>query len=287
MKLRCTVGVEARTNRGRADQLQAVESALYLLDEPGFRDGTALADGDDPGFLIESMRLVGGASDFSPTAGAVAVSVVAEGWFWPVGVPEQTGEAIREALVRTGFLPILLDPTRPVLRAGGDPVELRIRMGSVGTMRLRGNDVAPETLPFGSLAVVVRDAGGRPGAGTLTGGTAGTDDIRLVTLDDGAATVTYTPPAARRERHPRRRHGRRRRRAGGRAGAVPARGAGVVMASFDAVGQAFAGPASSELGMLGEFFAVGAFARRWRVAGRDGGRLRLAVRPRDPRADPG
>src|SRR4051812_34608941 len=135
VKLRCTLGVEAHTNRGRSEQLQAVESALYLLDEPGFRDGTALADGDDPGFLIESMRLVTGASDFAPTAGAVAVSVVAEGWFWPVGVPQQTGEAIRETLVRTGFLPILLEPARPLLRAGGGQVEFGLRMGSVGTMR--------------------------------------------------------------------------------------------------------------------------------------------------------
>lgn len=195
VKLRCTVGVEAHTNRGRPDQLRGIEAALFLLDAPDFRDGSALADGDDPGFLIESLRLVGGAADFDTAAKPAAVALVADGWFWPVGAPEQTGEAIREALVRAGFLPLLLEPARPRLVAGGDPVTLTLRMGAVGTMRLRGPDAELQNLPFGSLALALRDSGGRPGAGTLAGGAAGAEDIRLVALADDAATIVYTPPA--------------------------------------------------------------------------------------------
>jgi hypothetical protein len=62
-------------------------------------------------------------------------------------------------------------------------------------MRLRGSGAEPESLPFGSLALTLRDAGGRPGAGSLAG-SHGAGDVRLVPLHDGEATVEYTPPAA-------------------------------------------------------------------------------------------
>ena len=197
VKLRCVVGVRANTNRGRREQVPALDAALFALDGPDIRDGTGLADGDDPGFFIERTRLVGStaalASDGENPAG---LSLVAEGWFWPVGAPTQDGEPIVEALVRAGFLPLQLDPAKPSLVAGGEPLELALRLGSVGTMRLRGPGLESESLPFGSLAVTLRDAGARPGAGALSGGAAGADDVRLVPLADGTASITYTPPDA-------------------------------------------------------------------------------------------
>jgi hypothetical protein len=194
VRLRCTLGIQANTNLGRADQLRLIEAAIFLLDAPEFRDGSALAGGADPGFRIESLRLVGGAMDFAAAAPPLTASVVAEGWFWPVGTPEQAGKAIREALVRAGFLPLRLEPARPRFVPGGDPVELTLRLAAVGTTRLR-RDTPPENVPFGSLAVTLRDAGGRPGAGTLTGGSAGADDVRLLVLTGGSVALSYRPPA--------------------------------------------------------------------------------------------
>ena len=49
--------------------------------------------------------------------------------------------------------------------------------------------------PFGDVVLRLTDAGGRPGAGTLAGGTAGPDGSRLVPLSNGAASFQYTPPA--------------------------------------------------------------------------------------------
>jgi hypothetical protein len=195
VKLRCTLGVEARTNQARDEQVKAIEAALYLLDAPEFRDGSALADGADPGFFVESLRLGGAVADFAATAPPASISLVAEGWFWPVGTPEQAGDPIKEALVRAGFLPLRLDPAHLRLVAGGDAAPLTVSLGTVGTMRLLGGDT-PENLPFGSLTFAVVDEGARPGAGTLAGGTAGSDGTRLVPFIDGAASVTYTPPAA-------------------------------------------------------------------------------------------
>lgn len=195
VKLRCTVGVQAHTNRGRADQVQILDAALFQLDASDFRNGGALADGDDPGFLIQKLEIRGSSAPFAPDAeNPMAITLLAEGWFWPVGIPEQAGDAIREMLIRAGFLPMQLLPANPPLVAGGAPVELTLRLSTTGTVRLRGA-AEPENLPFGSLALVLRDAGARPGAGTLTGGAAGVDDVRLVTLADGAATITYVPPA--------------------------------------------------------------------------------------------
>jgi hypothetical protein len=77
--------------------------------------------------------------------------------------------------------------------AGGEPVELTLRLAATGTIRLRAG-AEPQNLPFGSLALAVRDAGSRPGAGTLTGGVDGVDDLRLVAIEDGEATITFTPP---------------------------------------------------------------------------------------------
>jgi hypothetical protein len=50
-------------------------------------------------------------------------------------------------------------------------------------------------LPFGALAVRLVGPGGKPGAGTLSGGTPGVGGAMLLTVAAGRATVTYAPPA--------------------------------------------------------------------------------------------
>jgi hypothetical protein len=195
VNLRCTVAVRSHTNQGRAGQLSALDAALFHLDAPDFRDGTAFAGGDDPGFLILKTRLSGSASPFATEdEQPMRITLLAEGWFWPVGTPAQEGPAIQEALVRAGLLPLQLLPPNPGLVAGGPPTELTLRLGSAGTMRLQAG-AEPEALPFGSLALTLRDAGARPGAGALSGGSAGAGDVHIVALADGQANVTYTPPA--------------------------------------------------------------------------------------------
>ncbi len=196
--LRCHVELQPHTNGGRPGQLAMLDAILFALDAPDVRDGSALLGGDDPGFLIERMRLTGHAMPLLSAADSLPrINLIAEGWFWPVGLPEEVGPEIEEARVRAGFLPVQMTPAAPRLVAGGDPVELTIHLGSVGTMSLRGGDALPDPLPFGSLAFTLVDAGGRPGAGTLAGGDAGESEgdevVRIVSLEDGVATVTYTP----------------------------------------------------------------------------------------------
>jgi hypothetical protein len=196
VNLRCTVAVRTHTNQGRSGQLSALDAALFELDAPDFRDGAALAGGDDPGFLIQKTWLGGSSSPLDAEGDEpMRLTLLAEGWFWPVGLPAQEGRAIQEALVRAGLLPLQLLPADPGLVAGGPPLELTLRLGSAGTARLRAEE-QPEVLAFGSLALTLRDAGAGPGAGTLSGGVTGAGDAQIVTLTDGEATVTYTPPAA-------------------------------------------------------------------------------------------
>jgi hypothetical protein len=198
VRLRCHVSIQPRTNQGRAGQLAMLDAILFALDAPDFRDGSALVLGDDPGFLIERMRLGGHTMPLPVNPDTPpAITLVAEGWFWPVGAPEQEGPEIQEARVRAAFLPVQMLPSAPRLTAGGDPVELTLRLGTMGAMRLHGVDAPPDALPFGSLAITLLDEGGRPGAGALAGGTAGEADgdevVRIVPVADGLATVTYTP----------------------------------------------------------------------------------------------
>ena len=97
--------------------------------------------------------------------------------------------------MRGGLLPLQLVPPNPRFPLGAGPTTLTLRMGAVGTMRLRGGAEQPEGLPFGSLALTLRDVGARPGAGSLAGNP-GAGDVRLVPLENGEATIEYTPPDA-------------------------------------------------------------------------------------------
>ncbi len=198
LRLACTVAVEVRPgppNQGRNQQMRGLEALLYALDAPDLRNGQALASGapPDPGFFIHSLRINEGLVALSPNdAGAEPVAATAhvEGWFWPIGTVGETGIPIATIRLRGASLPLALSPANPRLLAGGAPVELTIRIGagSFGTTTLPG----PAALPFGNLAFMVVDAGGRPGKGNLLDAV---DGLRLVPLVDQAATVRYQPPA--------------------------------------------------------------------------------------------
>jgi hypothetical protein len=191
VRLRCDIGLDVRllTNQSRSAQLRALDSVIYELDEPGFRSGTRLqpTDGSDPGFLVQRMFV-------SLSDPPQAITLRAEGLFWPPDVPGQTGVPIDRAQLRISMQPINLLPERPRLNAGGETVELVIEFGATGTMRVeRGGRVT--SLPFGAIVVAVEDAGGRPGAGALAGGNAGPSGSRTIPVAGGRAAFQYTPPA--------------------------------------------------------------------------------------------
>ena len=197
VRLGCTLRVEVRpaAQGTRAQSIAALDALLYELDAPDLRTGAALAAPGDPGFLLirQLPEAVLVPPDDAAPGALPAVELHAEGWFWPPNAPGVTGVPIAAALVRTASLPVLLEPWPLALRAGGPEAALTIRVGVTGTARLDGT--APASSPFGELAVQVRDSGGRPGAGSLTGGSPGPDGSRLVTVTADAGSVGYRPPA--------------------------------------------------------------------------------------------
>jgi hypothetical protein len=191
VRLRCDVGLDVRllTNQSRATQLRALDSVIYELDEPGFRSGARLqpTDNSDPGFLVQRLFL-------SLSDPPQSITLRAEGLFWPPDVPGETGVPIERAQLRVSVQPVILIPARPRLTAGGETAELVVEFGATGTMRVeRGGRVT--ALPFGSVVVAVEDLGGRPGAGTLSGGAAGPAGSRTLPVTAGRAAFQYTPPA--------------------------------------------------------------------------------------------
>lgn len=201
LRLNCTVGVQVRpgNTNGRVQQMTGLDAALYLLDAPDMRDGSALRNGGDPGFLIQRMGLIRADSTLDPDrpdSPAFGITLQAEGWFWPAGTPGQTGVTIADIRIRGTQLPIMVSPGSPELTAGGPAVELTISIGGFGTMQERGPDQPLTAIPFGNLALSLEQPGGKPGAGTLSGGVNGEPGIHLVPLTAGEARVTYGPPAA-------------------------------------------------------------------------------------------
>ncbi|MGE0824802.1 MAG: hypothetical protein AB7P18_22120 [Candidatus Binatia bacterium] len=201
LRLRCQVGMEVRPRpgSGRSQQMLGVDALLYLLDAPELRNGTAITGDPDPGFLIQQLQIVDSQSPLDPTredVPAVGVQAQVEGWFWPIGVPGQTGQPIGEVRVRETILPFEVAPLTPELRAGGEAVDLTFRIGTIGLLRLHVGANPLPRLPFGALAFVLFGPGGTPGAGTLSGGVAGNGGVQLVTLSPaGEAVIRYTPPA--------------------------------------------------------------------------------------------
>ncbi|HSD81249.1 MAG TPA: hypothetical protein VLB47_11320 [Solirubrobacteraceae bacterium] len=199
--LRCTVDVSVRaaSGQGRTQQMAGIDAALHALEAPDLRRGTALAGGaPDPGFLVHRLVVADALVPLAPEdapAGEppVRIAAEAEGIFWPVGLAGQAGAAIGEIRLRGIALPVEVGiAAAPV--AGGAPVDVTIGLGAPAGLRLRAGQ-PPASLPFERVAVGLRGPGGRPGAGALQGGAAGTDGVRLALLDDGVATLRYAPPA--------------------------------------------------------------------------------------------
>jgi hypothetical protein len=182
---------------GRAQQLRGVDETLFALEAADLQGGSALLNGGDPGFFIQSLAVVGAEVPLDPTAAdapPLGVTIGGEGWFWPVGSVGDAGRQIGEVRIRGALVPLAVEPESPRLVAGGAPVTMTLRVGAVGPLRIDGP--APPALPFGSLALTLTAGGGKPGAGQLSGGTAGAGDVRLAAIADGAATIDYAPPAA-------------------------------------------------------------------------------------------
>ena len=200
--LRCTIDVEVRASsgQGRAQQVSGLDALLYQLEAPDLRSAAALAAGGapDPGFLVHGLAVADSRAPLRPGTdpgqdGPARLELMAEGIFWPVGVAGQTGIKIGEILLRGVLLPIDILVAAPPA-AGGAPVDLTVTVGVSGLDLMAGSPDA--ALPFDRLAMTLRGPGGQPGAGTLQGGTAGADGVRLALLQDGQARVKYAPPAA-------------------------------------------------------------------------------------------
>jgi len=185
--LRCDVTIAARAD-DRDDRVAALDQALHLVDAPEFQTGAAFAPaaGEDPGFLIRHLHV-------ARLEGATSLLLSANGLFWPPGTAGESGEAIRAILLRAPLLPLTLSPQRPAITAGGAPVDLSIQLASAGGGRIEAEGITPSA----GIRLLARllDAGGRPGAGTLSGGAEGPAGSRLLTVTDGAVQVRYNPPA--------------------------------------------------------------------------------------------
>ena len=177
---------------GEAQVLQGIDAVSYTLDDPEVRSAAALEAPGDPGFQLDSL-LLEEVTTSTVEAERPQVRLRGTGLFWPVGVVGETGPAIERALVREVRLPMSMR-AQGLVEPGGGTVALLLSVGTTGTLRTTG--AATDTLPFGSLAVRLTDASGGTGAGSLSGGLAGPDGNRLVTVDEAGASVDYTPAAA-------------------------------------------------------------------------------------------
>jgi hypothetical protein len=193
VRLRCAIRIEVRPGDAdtRADTMAALDALLYELDAPELRSASALTAPGDPGFVLDAQ--LAAAALVTPESNELpAVELRAEGWFWPPNTPGITGVAIASALVRTASLPIGLLPWPLLIRPGDPAVALTLRVGAAGTTVLTGD--AQTASPFGELVVRVVDAGGRPGAGSISGGAAGPQGSRLVAVTNDTAALSYQPP---------------------------------------------------------------------------------------------
>lgn len=189
------INVFAANNAGRIQHLQGIEEIMYLLDEESFQTGTALIDTGDQGFRIDQMNVtdtiiqVSNAPESNRPPG---ISLVAEGIFWPIGVSGKTGVEIDEIRVRGLLSDLQLDGKLPQINAGDSTFDINILLPKLTAQRIGGDN---SSLNFNRIAVDLQQEGGQPGAGSLSGGIAGTGSVRLVNIIDSTATLNYTPPA--------------------------------------------------------------------------------------------
>ncbi|GIG64562.1 hypothetical protein [Phytomonospora endophytica] len=196
LRLACvlTAVVEPADDAGREQQIAGLDALGYALDDPGLLKALDPPPATDPGFQLDRLDLTGLSAPTDPADGPVTATVAALGSFWPTGTTGASGPQVVEIRVRAGLAPVELVLPPDPFTAGGPAGTITLRVGGVGTLRLR--ETGPATEDFGKLALRLVAAGGKPGAGALSGGTAGAQPgVRLVDLSGGLASVTYTPPA--------------------------------------------------------------------------------------------
>jgi hypothetical protein len=171
-----------------------LDAALYTLDAPDLRNGSALRTGGDPGFQIDALRCTASVLPLDPAAPGtdpVGLRLEASGWFWPAGTPGAAGIAIGEIRVRGIPLPVLLRHDAPALVAGGGPVPLVLALGGDTAFRLGTGGASPAA----PMVARLEGPGGRAATGTLGGGAAGAGGVRLATIAQGELSLLYTPGA--------------------------------------------------------------------------------------------
>jgi hypothetical protein len=189
--------VPGNAGQTRGELIDWFDRVIYALDADDVRDGSAFAGAAaDPGFLIQRMVVENAdlplnihATDAEP----LLLSLAVEGWFWPVGESGQAGAVIGEIRIRGVVHPVTVEPAQPNLIASGPAVTLTIAFDTRGTARVTADTL--DHAPFGTLSVRVQKVDGTAGDGILSGGDAGADGARLLTVSGGMATVDYTPPA--------------------------------------------------------------------------------------------
>ena len=188
LRLQCNVGFDVRllNAQTRVDQMRAFDRLIYELDDPAFRPASRCSRAMRPiqvswcsawrcRWPIRLRRSRCRRTDSSGRSGPRARPAS----------PSSTPASARRSSRWRCSLRIRGWPRRSA-------VDLAVQFGSVGTMRVGADGCT--SLPFGSVVLAVVDAGGRPGAGTLSGGTAGAGGARIIPVASGQVAFQYTPP---------------------------------------------------------------------------------------------
>jgi len=187
--------VAAAQGQGRAQRRLAMDALLYLLEDKEIAEGSAFETDQDQGFLIDEFKPSSSALPLLETVEAPAeIYCKAKGWFWPAGMAGQAGIAIQQTHIRSETLRLELLTQNPLLLAGGDPVELQLKLNHTGF--LLQADQSPQQLGLDFLALRLRAANGGPGLGSVAGSAQGANGLAITAVNaSGIASFTYTPPA--------------------------------------------------------------------------------------------
>ena len=173
VRLSCTLNctfIPTNSSQNRSNLMELLGQVLYALDDSDVRDGSAFRDEQaDPGFLIQSMKVENLESPFAihtTNAEHLQLSLIAKGWFWPIGEPGQAGIEIGEIRLRGGIHPVLLTPADPFLVANDPALTLTITFEARGTSRITANGLDSDA--FGNVAARLEKEDGTLGAGTLS-----------------------------------------------------------------------------------------------------------------------
>lgn len=199
LRLQCMVNIAVYpSNSGkRPEEISGVESIFYLLDSPDVKNGKALLEIGDPGFVIQSLHVTELNVPFfvSPSSSTAAgLTLTADGWFWPVGVAGQTGIKIGTIRIREIIYTVLVEPMTLYLITNGSPQSLTITLSTTGPVIQTADSVSTET-EFGGIYCYLIRPDGQPPSGTLSEGVDTGNGIHQYTITSGHIMLTYTPGA--------------------------------------------------------------------------------------------